>query len=46
MTHNLNDLEFYRVRIGCTGQVAPVWSLIVRLATDSGLEGWGEARVG
>jgi len=41
----ISDLEFYRVEIACAGQQAPVWSLVVRLATDSGLEGWGEARI-
>lgn len=41
----ISDLEFYRVEIPCTGQHAPIWSLVVRLATDSGMEGWGEARV-
>ena len=41
----LSDLEFYRVEIPCTGQHAPIWSLVVRLATDSGMEGWGEACV-
>lgn len=41
----ISDLEFYRVEIPCTGRHAPIWSLVVRLATDSGMEGWGEARV-
>ena len=41
----INDLEFHLVEIGCTGLAQPVRSLLVRLTTDSGLEGWGEAGV-
>ena len=39
----INDLEFHLVEIGCTGRTEPVRSLLVRLTTDSGLEGWGES---
>jgi glucarate dehydratase len=41
----ISDLEFSRVQIGCTGRPAPIGSLVVRLATDAGLEGWGEANL-
>ena len=39
----INDLEFHLVEVGCAGSVQPVRSLLVRLTTDSGLKGWGEA---
>ena len=39
----ISDLEFHLVEIGCTGMAQPVRSLLVRLTTDSGLKGWGEA---
>ena len=39
----INDLEFYLVEIARMGFLTPVRSLLVRLSTDSGLEGWGEA---
>jgi len=39
----INDLEFYLVEIGRTQSDQPVRSLMARLATDSGLEGWGES---
>lgn len=41
----INDLELYRLEIPCAGQREPVWSLVARVATNTGLEGWGEARV-
>lgn len=41
----LSDLEFYLVEIGRVGHDAPVRSLLVRLSTETGLRGWGEARV-
>jgi len=41
----INDLELYRVEIPCAGEHEPVWSLVARLTTNTGLEGWGEARV-
>ncbi|MHB1037087.1 MAG: mandelate racemase/muconate lactonizing enzyme family protein [Pirellulales bacterium] len=42
----ISDLEFFLVRIERDGTDVPVRSLLVRLATDSGLEGWGEAHIG
>ena len=42
----ISDLEFYLVEIACQGRDAPVSAVLVRLATDAGLEGWGEAGVG
>ena len=42
----IRDLEFYLVEIPCYGREAPVRSMLVRLATDAGLEGWGEAQSG
>lgn len=42
----ISDLEFYLVEIGCDWQQAPLTSLLVRLATAAGLEGWGEAQLG
>ena len=39
----INDLELHLVEIPRTGSRGPVRSLLVRLTTDSGLEGWGEA---
>ena len=38
----INDLEFYLVEIGQSGSYRPVRSVLVRLATDAGIEGWGE----
>jgi len=45
MSLTIVDLEFYLVEIGCFGQEPPVRSLVVRLGTNRGLEGWGEAQV-
>ena len=42
----ISDLEFYLVEIGCNGPQQTVRSLLVRLGTESGLEGWGEAEIG
>ncbi len=42
----ISDLEFWLVEITCELAGAPVRRLLVRLATDSGLQGWGEARIG
>ncbi len=39
----INDLEFYLVAVGQTESAAPVRSLLVRITTTSGLEGWGES---
>ena len=41
----LSDLDFYLVEIPCDQSQAPVRSVVVRLATDGGLEGWGEAQL-
>jgi len=41
----LSDLEFYLVEVPCDGLPAPVRSLLARLVTDAGHEGWGEARL-
>ncbi len=38
----ISDLEFYLVEIGRTGLLPPVRSLLVRLSSDEGAEGWGE----
>jgi len=42
----ISDLDFYLVEVPCNGRHSPIRSLIVRLATESGLEGWGEAQIG
>ncbi len=39
----INDLEFYLIEIKRTESDRPVRSVLVRLATDLGLEGWGES---
>jgi glucarate dehydratase len=41
----ISDLEFYLVDTQRAGSREAVRSMLVRLATDSGLEGWGESRV-
>lgn len=41
----ITDLEFYLVEVCCLGPAAPVRSLLVRLSTDLGMEGWGEAQL-
>lgn len=41
----ITDLEFHLVQIGRTEHDEPVRSLLVRLSADTGLKGWGEARV-
>jgi len=41
----LSDLEFYLVEIACDEGRSPVRPLVVRLGTDQGLEGWGEAQL-
>jgi L-alanine-DL-glutamate epimerase-like enolase superfamily enzyme len=38
----IGDLEFHLVEVERTGQLPPVRSLLVRLSTDDGVEGWGE----
>ncbi len=42
----ISDLDFYLVEIEHTESQRPVRSLLVRLQTDSGLEGWGESTAG
>ena len=42
----INDLEFYLVQIDRSESEEPVRSVLVRLTTDSGLEGWGESALG
>lgn len=42
----INDLEFYLVAVGQTESAAPVRSLLVRMTTTAGLEGWGESGLG
>lgn len=42
----ISELEFYLVQIGCFQADRPVRSMLVRLATDGGLEGWGESSLG
>jgi len=39
----ISDLEFFLVEIGRTSALPPIRSLLVRLGTDRGLEGWGES---
>lgn len=39
----ISDLEFFLVEIQRTSLLPPVRSLLVRLSTNRGLEGWGEA---
>jgi L-Ala-D/L-Glu epimerase len=41
----IHDLELFLVAMTQGGSPAPTRSLLVRLATASGLEGWGEAAV-
>jgi L-alanine-DL-glutamate epimerase-like enolase superfamily enzyme len=41
----ISDLEFYLVEVPRTSHLPPVRSLLVRLCTDEGTEGWGEGLV-
>ncbi len=41
----ISDLEFYLIEIALDGQHVPLRSLLVRLATASGFEGWGETQL-
>lgn len=41
----LSDIEFYLIQIARDEGQSPVRSVVVRLATDQGLEGWGEAEL-
>jgi L-alanine-DL-glutamate epimerase-like enolase superfamily enzyme len=43
---NINDLELFAVEIKRSEANRPLRSLLVRLATDEGVSGWGEATVG
>jgi len=42
----IGDLEFSLVETRRTDSQQPVRSVLVRLTTDSGVEGWGEAAIG
>jgi len=42
----INDLEFSLVETCRVDTQQPVRSVLVRLTTDSGMEGWGEAAIG
>ncbi len=42
----ISDLEFYLVEIACGAEQTPLRTVLVRLATAAGLEGWGEAQLG
>jgi len=42
----INDVEFSLVEVGRTQSDQPIRSLLVRLSTDSDLEGWGESYTG
>ncbi len=42
---NINELELFLVEIGLNDRDQPVRSLLARLVTDSGLEGWGESTI-
>ena len=42
----ISDLEFYLVEVEFNGRQSPIRSLVVRLATESGVEGWGESQIG
>ncbi len=44
MSTTIDDLEFYLAEVTSAGPEPPVRSLVVRLTTDRGLEGWGESR--
>ena len=45
MSLTIIDLDFFLVEIGCFGREPPIRSLLVRLSTGDGLEGWGESQV-
>lgn len=42
----ISDLDFHLVEVGRADSDRPVRSLVVRLATDTGAEGWGESSLG
>lgn len=39
----IHDLEFHLVSIGQTDSAAPIQSLLARITTNQGVEGWGES---
>ena len=39
----INDLEFFLVAVGQTDSPTPIHSLLVRVTTTHGIEGWGES---
>ncbi len=41
----ISDLEFYLVEGEFDGRESPIPTLVVRMATESGVEGWGEAQI-
>ena len=41
----INDLEFFFVQLQCETRPTPIRCLLVRLVTDTGVEGWGESRL-
>ncbi|MBX7168461.1 MAG: hypothetical protein K1X74_19145, partial [Pirellulales bacterium] len=41
----ISDLELLLVEVPCMAPSPPMRSLVVRLATDAGIEGWGEGQV-
>jgi L-Ala-D/L-Glu epimerase len=43
MTMKINDLELFLVSVGQTDSAAPLRSLLVRITTAMGAEGWGES---
>lgn len=42
----INDLELFLVAVGQTDSAAPSQSLLVRITTTLGVEGWGESGLG
>ena len=42
----IHDLEFFLAAVAPSDAAAPTRSLLVRIATASGLEGWGESSLG
>ena len=42
----INDLELYLVTVGQTDSATPSHSLLVRITTALGVEGWGESGLG
>jgi L-alanine-DL-glutamate epimerase-like enolase superfamily enzyme len=42
----INDLDLYLVAVGQTDSPTPIRSLLVRITTTTGVQGWGEAGLG